>query len=854
MSYTSRALSPQKRHQPSKYTNVARSPFYRRKGSAPSADGSTTRPKRTVRSEAEQQVPSAATLIGNVTPQRVLPALSGSLTIALRRQIRQRLAAHNNTVHPQHTSDNTSRQTLSSTDSRTALNLRAQQLRQLLAHQAALEIFANNEGIKPATKATLSPAKPVSEEQDSALRSETTQEEPRNAEQTSTKQLHFNKSAPRGRFYEPPSLPSDEDLERILQVPEELLQQSRQRKHSATPKGSSAESAETPEHRTSSAIRRSEDEERFLAEELSAQDRVDSRTRRERHAKPKPQPVALLPMISIRSMAAWQDHTPPTTLKADGASGKPSQRRSARTLEGKQSPASAKQQQTTLRHEQEREHMLALRLRAMKPEHPEVEQALASVEKFLREYDLCEPHTHIICAVSGGVDSIALLDMLFTLSVRRNLVITVVHCHHQLRGADADADAEFVRKAAKYYGLALYSATANVARYADEQRLSIETAARIMRYNVLEYVAFKTKAHAVATAHTLNDSVETMLANLLRGSGLTGLGGIAPIRAFGVFSSLVRPLLTMQKETLIRYCTLQSLRWREDESNQSRLYMRNRIRHDLIPALQEYAPSALQTLHRTSRLLRNADALIESLVEKSMPALLEDAESYYPTHLALNVQPLRLHPEFLRAEIVHRAVERHFQAQFGAVNLSSEAVERALTLLHADIGAKADLNKHLYALRDRHTIIFAPKWAIYNLHHRIEWDKDYDFGGWRLSVREVPRREVRFTPDPAIEFVNPELVPYRLTVRTWQAGDRFQPLGMKGSMNISDYLTNSKVSFLQRQHALVLTTESDIIWLCGMRMSEKFRLPDTAQTALRLEYRPKKMNTAPTAATQSGTA
>jgi len=471
--------------------------------------------------------------------------------------------------------------------------------------------------------------------------------------------------------------------------------------------------------------------------------------------------------------------------------------------------------------------------------------ALAAVhhaaEKALQDFDVLAEGSTIVCAVSGGADSVAMLDVLHALALQHQMRLAVAHCNHLLRGAAAE-DAEFVRRLAAERQLDCYVAEVNVRQFAAQNKLSTETAARLLRYQFLEYVAYSTRALAVATAHTMDDSVETFLMNLLRGSGLTGLSGISPSRPFGQLSALIRPVLAVNKTDLLAYCQERTLAWREDETNHLLLHRRNNIRHDLLPKLEkDYSPSMKNIIHRTAQIIREADGVIAEIVERSLEPIIEIPEAPV-NYLLLRVTALTNHSRFLQGEIVHRAAQKKFGEQFGNVAFSSDALERVLKLVSAETGAKTDISKHFFALRDRETLVIAPKLPIYNIDVRVEKNNEYDFGGWRLILREVERKNVKFTADPSVDFFDSALLPYRMTLRTWQAGDAFQPLGMKGTVKVSDFLTNSKLSLMNRQNALVLATTHDIVWLCGMRMSEKFRISNDTKTALRVEYRPKKLS------------
>jgi tRNA(Ile)-lysidine synthase len=446
----------------------------------------------------------------------------------------------------------------------------------------------------------------------------------------------------------------------------------------------------------------------------------------------------------------------------------------------------------------------------------------------------------VVVAVSGGVDSIVLLDMLMCLARRndvgkRNLQIAVVHFNHRLRGVEAENDANFVRETCKRYDIPCYIAWADVERFAEIQSMTLEQAGRELRYKFLEFIAYKRRADAVLTAHTLNDSVETVLMNMLRGSGLTGLSGIPAQRPFGEHTKLLRPLLGMKKAEIQEYAALRGLSWREDASNSQSVFRRNKIRNELLPLLErEYSSGIVDVLHRTSQIISGAEDIVRDAVERAMPtALIEDE---FQPYIGLTITSLRVQKHFLQTEMVRRVVQRRF-----GLALSFDAVDRVLALMDAEVGTKADIMRGFIALRDRTAILLSPAPGVHNLNVRVEKNNRYDFGGWQIILEEIDRKNVKFTADPAVEFLDTRLLPYRLTLRTWQPGDVFTPLGMKGTMKVSDYLTNSKISFFNRQNILVLTAAmpegEQVVWLCGLRLSDPFRLAPDAHKALRLEFR-----------------
>ncbi len=436
----------------------------------------------------------------------------------------------------------------------------------------------------------------------------------------------------------------------------------------------------------------------------------------------------------------------------------------------------------------------------------------------------------IILAVSGGVDSSVMLDIMVELAFRNGYELFVAHFNHRLRGDSADSDEEFVRTRARELALPFIGGSADISSYASRAKISVEQASRDVRYRFLEQVARKSNAGLVATAHTANDTVETLLLNLMRGTGLTGLSGIPARRRFTKDCSLIRPFLNVKKAELEVYASASGTKWREDESNNLMLFTRNKIRHDLLPRLQaDYSPAIVDILLRTSRLLSGADKAVTQMVERSVQRIVKAKGS---SRITLLIAALQAHSEFLQGELLQRIIQK----QFHILPLPIAAVDRLLKLMDADVGTRTDISGRLFALKDRETIIVAEKQASYSLKMAVEKGQEYTVGNFRIKLSEVAVDVAKFDQNPNVEFLDMETTPRRMTLRTWEPGDSFRPLGMRGSMKISDFLTNQKVPLLDKQHQLVLATSRDILWVVGHRISETFRVPKGAKTALKVEW------------------
>ncbi|HYF03676.1 MAG TPA: tRNA lysidine(34) synthetase TilS [Patescibacteria group bacterium] len=454
------------------------------------------------------------------------------------------------------------------------------------------------------------------------------------------------------------------------------------------------------------------------------------------------------------------------------------------------------------------------------------------LENSLKELGV-EKGSSIICAVSGGVDSVAMFHAMMALAPSHGFRISVAHCNHNLRGKDSARDEQFVRHITKKHGLYYNHTQVNVKAFAAKNSFSIEKAARVMRYKFFEKVAKESKFNYLATAHTADDAAETFFLNLLRGSGLTGLAGIPARRPLTNKTNVIRPVLHFTKAELIEYARKRNLEWHEDVTNSLALYTRNKVRHELMPILKEkFSPAIDEIIIRTMHLLQGADKVVADRVNELLQHVAENVNG----HTLLKTTLFAGVDEFLQGEIIQRIITE----KFDSTPATYETVDRVISLITSETGAICEISKHVYALRDRDGILFLKKTPVFNLNETIEKTGNYTFGDHKILLKEIPNRDLDFGADPNIEYFDAELLPQRLTLRTWQPGDSFQPIGMRGTMKVSDFLTNEKVPLTEKQNVLVLSTSSDIIWICGHRISDKFKVTEKTDKVISVEFIPPK--------------
>jgi len=456
---------------------------------------------------------------------------------------------------------------------------------------------------------------------------------------------------------------------------------------------------------------------------------------------------------------------------------------------------------------------------------------LQKTRRYVRQNEMLLGGERVLLAVSGGIDSMVMLDLIARLAPPMKVHCAVAHFDHGLRGEESKRDAELVVEEAKKRGLRTYVARGDVARVAAQSKLSVEDAARRVRYQFLARVARKNDYSVVMTAHTANDNAETVIMNLLRGTGVSGLAGIPPTRSLVDQVLLVRPLLGMERSELERYASEVELSWREDASNESMEHTRNRVRHDLIPVLAGFNPSIVTTLNSTAAIMRGLEQYLSHAVDLAISKV---QLGMTEERLELSITRLRHYLPAIQTEVIQRLVSKSFDLP----PIPYAAVERIVGLLWKDPGARTDVGGGITAVRDRESLLIlnepplpVPYERAFAVGESVQTDR------FLLNTEPLERRRVRFTRNSNIEYVDADKIPTTLTLRSWRDGDRFQPLGMVGEKKVSDFLTDIKVSVDKKKEVLVVADGDTVIWVCGLRLDDRFKVTSATERAVRFEVR-----------------
>jgi tRNA(Ile)-lysidine synthase len=454
----------------------------------------------------------------------------------------------------------------------------------------------------------------------------------------------------------------------------------------------------------------------------------------------------------------------------------------------------------------------------------------ARVSRIIHERNLFTPGDTIIVALSGGADSCALLDILAGLrDISANLV--VAHLNHCLRGAESDADEQFCRKLAEQYALPFESRRIDVADLARREGLNLEDAGRRARIAFLDEIRTHWQASAIALAHHADDQAETVLMRLLRGSGATGLSGMS----FRNGSGRIRPLLTSTRTEIEAYLRARGLKHREDASNRDTAFLRNRIRHELLPVLAHYNPAIRERLVTTAALLADEDDLLERMASDlsvKVCAITDGGISCSLTRLKGE------HPA-LRRRLFRKALAN----LAGDADHFSQCHIRALEQLADSSRPNAILNlpREITALREYGALLLrksSPLNAAEVAEVEITAPGHYHlFDGSCVTLHTLSTAPLHPASLPSYTAVfDLEKSPFPWHVRTFRPGDRIHPFGMAGSKKLKDLFIDLKIPLTKRRRIPLFFSGDTLIWVCGIRTSRLAAVDDTSKKIIMAVY------------------
>ncbi len=452
---------------------------------------------------------------------------------------------------------------------------------------------------------------------------------------------------------------------------------------------------------------------------------------------------------------------------------------------------------------------------------------LHALREFNHQFRLIERGERIILAVSGGIDSMVLVDTLCKLQDELKLMLAIAHFNHELRGKDSNDDESFVRSVAKLKGIECYVEHANTASIAESRKLSLQEAARDLRYKFLAKLRTSLGFQKIATAHHADDNAETILFNAFRGAGVQGLSGIPVMRKdLGV----IRPLLFAAREEIREYAVANKVAYREDISNAQNEYTRNFLRNSLIPQIREHInPNLTGTLRRTGELFDQVEQYLKEQAAKVLPDVIVRRSN---DEIVFDLNKFHNQPVFIQEHLLF-----HTAKDFIRMDIDFTAVKTMLKISHAETGSSNSISKDIVLFRNREYLFFrrVPKAAPFR--YRIEPEQSFEFEQFRFQSTIVPAATL--SKDPHTEYVNATVLGKELVLRSWSEGDWFIPLGMKEKKKLSDFFVDQKIPLFEKHLIPIFVSDGDIVWICGRRLDDRFKITSTTTKILKIEYTPR---------------
>ncbi|HIP37023.1 MAG TPA: tRNA lysidine(34) synthetase TilS [Crocinitomix sp.] len=431
---------------------------------------------------------------------------------------------------------------------------------------------------------------------------------------------------------------------------------------------------------------------------------------------------------------------------------------------------------------------------------------LRHIKTFINTYHLTNKTIYLAC--SGGVDSMVLSHCLQKL----NLKHTLLHCNFKLRGKDSDKDENFIVEYAKKHKIEYHIKTFNTKQYCNTNHLTIQEGARVLRYDWFKEF-LKAENTALFTAHHLDDQIETFFINLLRGTGLKGLTGIPNQK-----NKIYRPLLNISKNDILIFAKDKNIAYKEDQSNLSDKYLRNRLRHQHIPNLKKETNNFNSKMNHLFEELNDIDNYLEQQIS-NLNSILKQNKSIDIKHI-FNL------PNFLTVRL------------FAFYNLNRKKINEFNKFLQSQTGSVFKTSTHIF-LKDRDKIVIQNKSAQFEsdnesiIIHQIPIEKNINQQTYKLSIIEV-KDQIKFEPNAA--FIDADKIKFPIIIRKWKKGDKVQPLGMRGKKLVSNILNDKKINLFDKNKQLVFESDKEIFWLVDNVVSEKFKITPQTKRILFIEH------------------
>ena len=433
--------------------------------------------------------------------------------------------------------------------------------------------------------------------------------------------------------------------------------------------------------------------------------------------------------------------------------------------------------------------------------------------QFISSHKLIDSGDRLLLAVSAGIDSVVMCELFHQSGIR----FDIAHCNFSLRGEESDGDELFVRNLAERLKVNVHVKKFETQEYADEEGISIQMAARDLRYQWFKQLATDHGYDKIAVAHNLNDQAETFFINLLRGTGIAGLRAMKPCH-----DGIIRPLLIFPREEIINFATENECSYCEDSSNASDKYLRNRIRHHLLPLLKELQPELYPVFSENLERIADAEKVYLNEIERQRQIHVVETGS----RSLINIEGL----------LLLNPLQTYLYEFLKSFGFNETAVSQLISVLN-DIPGKVFLSATHRLVKDRDDLIIEPLAESSNDYEEVlinDNTQNIDVL-FNIEFTSLDRLQLtKFDPSPSIAWIDKSKLSFPLTLRRMQTGDRFCPLGMKGFRKLSDFLTDLKIPLPDKQNTWVITSGVDIVWVVGYRVDDRYKVTSSTSVIFKI--------------------
>ena len=458
-------------------------------------------------------------------------------------------------------------------------------------------------------------------------------------------------------------------------------------------------------------------------------------------------------------------------------------------------------------------------------------ELLQKVEKTIEKYNMLSIGDHVLVGLSGGPDSLCLLNVLKELKFKYKLKISASYIDHGLRPNDIPKEIEFCQKICNNLDIPFYTKSVNVKEYAQQEKINLQEAARILRYGALDQISLNINANKIAVAHNADDQAETVIMRLLRGSGPAGLSGIPPVR-----KKIIRPLIEIERVEIEEYLRKNNIEYIKDPSNESLKYLRNKIRHTLMPVIKSISPQATKIISKTADIIREENDYINVTVTKALMRLMSRKTDQ---KVELFCNPM----EVLNIVILRRALRVAIDNVKDLRGIDFDHIEKIIDLIKkGKPGDRIYLPKGIKAIKNYSTLVISAeppkKLSIYEISNPGEIFLSE--ASIVLSIEEINREEIKdFGDGKNTVYVDIEKIKFPLIIRPRKPGDFFYPFGFGKKKKIQDFFVDEKIPRDERDLIPIIENSGEIVFIAGYRLDDRYKIEHNTKRCLKIKVIPK---------------